>query len=297
MRYSFANSLSGLATSYASASTSDTDSFTFTDNGSYTVFGRIFDKDDGFTDYSSIVVVNNVAPTATIANNGPVNEGSPVTVSLTNAVDPSSSDQLAGLRYSFANSLSDLAATYATASTNSLASFVFTRSGNYTVYGRIIDKDGGYTDYSTTITVNAITPVDVTSLVSFRYYGAQYNARTKTYSFYGTVTNTSSQTISGPIQLGWQNIAPTTAQAVRNDGTWANGTPYFDLSNFLGSDRVLLPGETSQPRTFGIKVVAPGAYSFTSRLLGVLSAMRVYLCQCRNSRRCLQLGQKKIFSL
>ena len=39
-------------------------SFNFNDNGPYTVFARVFDKDDGYRDYSATVIVNNVAPTA-----------------------------------------------------------------------------------------------------------------------------------------------------------------------------------------------------------------------------------------
>ena len=43
----------------------------FDDNGSFTVKGRIFDKDDGFTTYQATVVVNNVAPTATFRRPAP----------------------------------------------------------------------------------------------------------------------------------------------------------------------------------------------------------------------------------
>jgi hypothetical protein len=45
---------------------------TFDDNGSYTVRARIIDQDNGFTEYTVSVNVNNVAPTATLSNNGPV---------------------------------------------------------------------------------------------------------------------------------------------------------------------------------------------------------------------------------
>ncbi len=155
------------------------------------------------------------------------------------------------------------------ASAFNTSTFTFGTAGNQTIYGRIFDKDGGYTEYNTTVVVNPATPVDVTSLVTFRYYGAQYNARTKTYAFYGTITNVSNQTIRGPIQLGWSNISPTTAKTTVNNGTWSDGSPYFDFTGFLGSDGVLLPGEVSQPRTFALTVVAPGAYSFTSRVRGI----------------------------
>jgi VCBS repeat-containing protein len=122
------------------------------------------------------------------------------------------------------------------------------------------------------VTINGVdSPTDVTSLITFRYYGAQYNARTKTYAFYGTITNKSNQSIRGPIELGWSQLRPTTAGAKGNTGIWPDGSPYFDLSAFVGSDGILQPGETSQPRTFAVTVASPGAYSFATHVTGVVS--------------------------
>ena len=42
---------------------------------------------------------------------------------------------------------------YATAGTATSQAFTFATAGVYTIYGRILDKDGGYTDYSTQVTV------------------------------------------------------------------------------------------------------------------------------------------------
>jgi hypothetical protein len=156
--YSYATSVAGLATTYAGAADGPSQSFTFTDNGTATLYARIFDKNDGFTDYSTAITVNNVAPTATIGNSGPVNEGSPVTVSLSNPSDPSSADTAAGFHYSYATSVAGLAATYAGATDGTSKPFTFTDNGTPTVYARIFDKDGGYTDYSTLVTVNNVAP-------------------------------------------------------------------------------------------------------------------------------------------
>jgi Ca2+-binding RTX toxin-like protein len=49
--YSFATSLAALATTYAAASASPSSPFTFVNPGMQTVYGRIFDKDDGFATY------------------------------------------------------------------------------------------------------------------------------------------------------------------------------------------------------------------------------------------------------
>jgi hypothetical protein len=162
-----------------------------------------------------------------------------------------------------------LASSYATAIASNSSAFTLTTAGNYTIYGRIFDKDGGFANYTSAIMVNAATPVDVTSLVTFNYYGAQYNTRTKTYAFYGTITNISNRPIRGPIQLAWSNIAPSTANAIGSTGTWTDGSPYFDLSGFVSSDGILQPGEVSQPRTFALTVVAPGAYRFVTRVRGI----------------------------
>ncbi len=269
LHYSFATTFSDLKTSYLDAIEPNSKSFTFADNGSYTVYGRIIDKDGGFTDYESIVLVNNVAPTATMSNSGPITAGSSVTATLTNVFDPSPLDTAAGFRYSIASAPGNLAQTYESASDNNSSTLIIAQPGIYTVYGRVFDRNGGFTDASTTISVTPATPVDVTSLVTFNYYGAQYNSRTKTYSFYGTFKNVSDRPIRGPIQIGWSNLSPSTAKASGNTGKWSDGSPYFDLSGFVGIDGVLQPGETSQPRTFSITVKASTAYSFTTKVRGI----------------------------
>ncbi len=157
LKYSFADSAAGLAATYATAGTSLSAVFATNDSGTKIYYARVFDKDGGFTDYSTSVFINNVAPTASITNNGPVNEGSPVTISLAGFNDPSSEDGLS-LKYSFADSAAGLAATYATAGTSSSAVFATNDSGTKIYYARVFDKDGGFTDYSTSVVINNIAP-------------------------------------------------------------------------------------------------------------------------------------------
>ena len=66
-----------LAASYYSPGTLASPTVTFLpqDSGAYTIYGRVFDKDNQFTETTTTVVVDNVAPTATIANTGPILEG------------------------------------------------------------------------------------------------------------------------------------------------------------------------------------------------------------------------------
>src|SRR5205807_8132953 len=71
---------------------------------------------------------------------------------LASPFDPSSADVAAGLHYSFALSEAGLL-NYQDSTTASSASFANLHAGTYTVWGRISDKDGDYTDYSQQLTV------------------------------------------------------------------------------------------------------------------------------------------------
>jgi hypothetical protein len=156
--YAFSCDGSALPDTYGAADTSNTTTCSFGDNGSYTVTGRIFDKDDGYTEYTTTVHVPNVAPSADISNSGPIDEGGSATVSLTNPVDPSSDDTTAGFHYAFSCDGSALPDTYAAAGTSSSTSCSFVDSGAYPVTGRIFDKDDGYTEYTTTVHVRNVAP-------------------------------------------------------------------------------------------------------------------------------------------
>ena len=61
-RYSFAPSEAGLSTTYTGAGTSTSPSFTFVgdNNGTFTIYGRIIDKNDMYSDYTIQVVVTDV---------------------------------------------------------------------------------------------------------------------------------------------------------------------------------------------------------------------------------------------
>ncbi len=120
---------------------------TYTDNGTYTVKGKISDKDGEFSEYSSTITVTNVKPTATfVVSNTIINQGESVTLSLTNPFDPSEADTNAGLTLAY-----DCGQGFGYTSLNECT---FTQEGIYTVKGKITDKDGGFTEYTATIIVN-----------------------------------------------------------------------------------------------------------------------------------------------
>ncbi len=111
------------------------------------------------------LVVNNVAPSATFANGGAVTSGSAGSVSFSAPSDPSSVDTAAGFHYAYdfdndgVFELGD--GTYAgsgTSTTAAVPASYLAGRGNHVVRGRIIDKDDGVTDYTTTIVVTNAAP-------------------------------------------------------------------------------------------------------------------------------------------
>lgn len=140
---------------------------TYADQGTYTVTIAVMDNNGGSDSDTFHVIVGQVAPTATFANNGPVNEGSPATVSFSNQFDPSSADTLAGFHYAYDlnnDGIFDVGnGTYAGSATavsqNVSTSILGDGPSDHIVKARIIDKDGQFTDYTTTIHVQNVAPI------------------------------------------------------------------------------------------------------------------------------------------
>src|SRR5439155_12791347 len=148
---------------YGSFSAVSTASCPTNDNGGRTVKGSVKDKDGGVSEYTALVTINNVAPTATLANDGPVFEGSPATITFSAQSDPSSADTTAGFHYAYAcdGDTSSLPTTYSGLGTTISTSTACTYDdgpSTHTVAGRIFHKDSGYCDYTTTVTVNNVAP-------------------------------------------------------------------------------------------------------------------------------------------
>jgi hypothetical protein len=116
---------------------------------------------DGGEDTGSVnVEVDNVAPTATLGNGGDVDEGSAGTVTFTDQADASTADELAGFTYSYDfdddGTFEIVGSTDASVTVPS--TFLADGPSSRTVSARIFDKDGGFTDYSTDITVLNVEP-------------------------------------------------------------------------------------------------------------------------------------------
>ncbi|HEX4792867.1 MAG TPA: SdrD B-like domain-containing protein [Humisphaera sp.] len=104
---------------------------------------------------STTVNISNVSPTAKLTG-GTIMLGSVGSVAFSGAADPSPADVTAGFKYSFdfKNDGTFEITDSASASATVPASFLVT-AGAHTIRGRIKDKDGGFTNYTTTIQVNA----------------------------------------------------------------------------------------------------------------------------------------------
>ncbi|MGB4966285.1 MAG: Ig-like domain repeat protein, partial [Microgenomates group bacterium] len=116
---------------------------------------------------TTTVTVNNVNPTATFTNGGPYVFGQPGAVTFSAQADPSAAD-LAGLRYSydFNNDGTFEIGNGTYAGSVAAATAVVPPPGppgNYTIRGRVIDDDTGFTDYTTVIVV---TKADTTTTVT-----------------------------------------------------------------------------------------------------------------------------------
>jgi subtilisin-like proprotein convertase family protein len=112
------------------------------------------------TSSATTLTITNVGPTATLRNDGPVVLGSPATVRFDDRADPSTVDSAAGLRHAY--DLDDDGdwdlgdGTYAggvTSPSATVPASVLDAPGSYDVVGRVIDKDGGSSDRTTTVLV------------------------------------------------------------------------------------------------------------------------------------------------
>jgi hypothetical protein len=154
------------------------------------------------------VTVNNVAPTATFSNDGPVNEGTSFHLTLSGASDPSSADTTTGFTYAFDCGNGSGFGTYGNSNT---ATCPTNDNGVRTVKGRVKDKDGGYTEYTGSVTVKNVAPVITGTTPAF---GALY---AKTATSNPTVTTSTTFTDAGTADTH-------TCSIVWDDGTSSNGT-------------------------------------------------------------------------
>lgn len=197
------------------------------DNGPLTVRGRVVDAgiDDLFTEYSATLNVTNVAPTAVFANNGPVSEGTAFQLSLGNASDVAA-DLAAGLSFVF-----DCGSGYRAPGAATTVSCPTTDNGDVQVRAKVVDKDGGESEYQATVTVTNVPPV-VTSIAL----------------------------PSGPIAV---NTPLTLGAAFTDPGTGDTHTGSFEL----GAGGPVVPGTiASGSLSATVSFAQPGVYTIIARV-------------------------------
>ena len=112
--------------------------------------------------------IDNVAPTSGFDNGGSVTQGSNGLVYFFGQADVSSVDVSVGYRYSYDfNNDGTYEITNTLSSSATVPAAYLSTAGTQTIAARIMDKDGGFTVYTTDITVTPVAPTfSVSSLTT-----------------------------------------------------------------------------------------------------------------------------------
>lgn len=192
---------------------------------------RVVDTSGLATSATFEIAVANVAPIATLSNSGPAVYGTAVTVNFANPFDPSPIDTAEGFRYSYSSD----GITFSNPGSQSSWSLNL-NAGFHTIYGRIYNKDGDYSEYSTTVTVDKANAVIVVNGYSGVYDGHAHGLT-------GAATGVRGENLSGLLNFG---ASQTNANiyaidwifAGDNDYNAATGTRTIDIHKATPSVQV-----------------------------------------------------------
>ncbi|HEY0009598.1 MAG TPA: discoidin domain-containing protein, partial [Tepidisphaeraceae bacterium] len=167
-----------------------------------TIALRVTDSRGATAVTTEFVTVNNVAPTA-LFGGSTVTAGKATTFTFGQISDPSEADYgKHKYSYDFNNDGDFADAGDVLSSDSPTASYTFPAAGTYMVGGRITDKDGGYTDYVTSVTVNpgAVAPVITNLGLNKPATASSSNATTRTaaMAFDGSTSTRWAATSSDP---------------------------------------------------------------------------------------------------
>src|SRR5262249_4925950 len=107
------------------------------------IFGRIFDADGGRTDYTTVVLIDNVVPVVTPAGNQTVTQFVAMPVSLGSFVDAGQSDGPWSVRVNWGDGSADDVFDVSAQGTLPARSHAYANLGTATVTVTVTDKDGG----------------------------------------------------------------------------------------------------------------------------------------------------------
>jgi hypothetical protein len=220
------------------------------ESGTKTLRGRVTDKDGGSNTYTTVITINNVAPTAALGNSGPVSEGaSSATVSFSNQVD-SPGDTAAGFTYSydFDNDNNFEITGSSSASANVPASFLVDGPASHVIHARITDRDGGFNDYTTTLNVNNVNP-SISSIADKVVGMSTPMSASGSVSDPGTADTTFTATVDYGAGGGQQPLT------INPDKTFSLGNTYATPGLYTVTVRVTdKDGGAATPRTFNVNV-------------------------------------------
>ncbi len=177
----------------------------------------VTDEDGNFLAGTLSVQVLNVAPTANFLNNGPVTYGQTATVSFDNQNDASAADATAGFHYAYSLTGDFTGITYASgSSTSATQNYAGLNAGEYAVYARIIDRDGGFNDYVQMVTVNKADAIVTVNGYTGIYDAAAHGA---TGSVVGVIDDVFASGTSLDLGSSFTNAPGGTANWSFNGGT------------------------------------------------------------------------------
>ena len=257
--YSFAcdGLTASLASTYASAGTSATTTCPFADNGSYTVKGRIFDRDEGSTDYSATVVVNNVAPTVVAPADQSSNEGTSKSFDLGSFSDPGVNDNPWAVDVNWGDASADTTFDMGTQGTIDAQSHTYADGPNdYTVTVKVTDKDGDSDSKTFSVHVNNVAPT-----ATFTASSPIDEGSSSTLSFTGASDPSAADTIAGfHYSFACDGLTASLASTYASAGTSATTTcPFADNGSYTVKGRIFDrdEGSTDYSATVVVNNVAP----------------------------------------
>lgn len=139
-----------------------TPDFTYTAAGTYEVAVQVTDASGDSTLSVLFVTVTNVAPTATVTNDGPVEEGSAVTFTVSNISDPNPDDSFTIFAaWEGTGNFEEITAAELTTHIDGSVSFDHVYEdgpASFPAVIRVMDADGDYSDYTQEIDVTNVGP-------------------------------------------------------------------------------------------------------------------------------------------
>jgi PKD repeat protein len=211
--YSYALSAGGLATSYATATDGTSRQFTMSESGSCTIYGRIFGQSGLFTDYTTVVQVNDVAPAVTGGSNQSGTPGSATTFALGSFTDPGATDGPWTVTVNWGDGTTSR---FTVNSPGALSqSHTYASAGSYSAVVTVSNQDNLTGSASTAIAVSAATPPTATLS----------NGGPVTEGSAATVTFTNATGSPGDVQAGFHYTYAVSASALATSYATATDGP------------------------------------------------------------------------